>query len=64
MIWGSHVGEYEDGCHQGDRPDDGGSTDLRNVGKLTPVYTALQPRRQPSNKKATNNGQVPTAVKH
>jgi hypothetical protein len=24
-----------------------GSTDLRNVGKLIPVYTALQPRRQP-----------------
>jgi hypothetical protein len=30
------------------RPDDGGSTDLRNVGKVIPVYTALQPRRQPS----------------
>jgi hypothetical protein len=30
------------------RPDDAGSTDLRNVGKLLPVYTALQPRRQPS----------------
>jgi hypothetical protein len=30
------------------RPDDGGSTDLRNAGKLIPVYTALQPRRQPS----------------
>jgi hypothetical protein len=30
------------------RPDDGGSTDLSNVGKLIPVYTALQPRRQPS----------------
>jgi hypothetical protein len=30
------------------RQGDGGSTDLRNVGKLTPVYTALQPRRQPS----------------
>jgi hypothetical protein len=28
-------------------PDDGGSTDLWNVGKLTAVYTALQPRRQP-----------------
>jgi hypothetical protein len=28
--------------------DDGGSTDLWNVGKLIPVYTALQPRRQPS----------------
>jgi hypothetical protein len=30
------------------RPDDGGSTDLWNVGKPVPVYTALQPRRQPS----------------
>jgi hypothetical protein len=30
------------------RPDDGGSKDLRNVGKLLPDYTALQPRRQPS----------------
>jgi hypothetical protein len=30
------------------RPDDGGSTDLWNVGKLLPDYTALQPRRQPS----------------
>jgi hypothetical protein len=29
-------------------PDDGGSTDLWNVGKLIPVYTVLQPRRQPS----------------
>jgi hypothetical protein len=28
-------------------PDDGGSKDLRNVGKLLPDYTALQPRRQP-----------------
>jgi hypothetical protein len=24
----SHGGEYEDGCLQGDRPDDGGSKDL------------------------------------
>jgi hypothetical protein len=29
-------------------PDDGGGTDLRNVGKLTPVCTALQPVRQTS----------------
>jgi hypothetical protein len=29
-------------------PDDGGSKDLWNVGKLLPDYTALQPRRQPS----------------
>jgi hypothetical protein len=32
------------------RPDDGGSTDLWNVGKLIPVYTALQPKRQPSSR--------------
>jgi hypothetical protein len=32
--------------HQGDRPDDGGSKDLRNVGKLLPDYMALQLRRQ------------------
>jgi hypothetical protein len=30
------------------RPDDGGSKDLWNVGKLLPDYTAQQPRRQPS----------------
>jgi hypothetical protein len=30
--------------HQGDRPDDGGSKDLWNVGKLLPDYTVLQPR--------------------
>jgi hypothetical protein len=30
------------------RPDDGGSKDIRNVGKLLPDHTALQPRRQPS----------------
>jgi hypothetical protein len=29
-------------------PDDGGSKDLCNVGKLLLDYTALQPRRQPS----------------
>jgi hypothetical protein len=34
--------------HQGDHPDDGGSKDLWNVGKLLPDYTALQSRRQPS----------------
>jgi hypothetical protein len=27
-----------------DSPDDGGSKDLWNVGKLLPDYTALQPR--------------------
>jgi hypothetical protein len=41
-IWGSHGGEYED------RPNDGGSKDLWNVGKLLPDYTVLQPRRQQS----------------
>jgi hypothetical protein len=35
--------------HQG---DDGGKTDLRNVGRLTPVYTALQPRRRPYSNKS------------
>jgi hypothetical protein len=30
------------------RPDDGGSKDFWNIGKLLPDYTALQPRRQPS----------------
>jgi hypothetical protein len=30
------------------RPDDGGSKDLWNVGKLLPDYTVLQPRRQQS----------------
>jgi hypothetical protein len=38
------------------RPDDGGSTDPWNIGKLTPVYTALQPRRQPSSIIIHNNG--------
>jgi hypothetical protein len=33
------------GCH---RPDDGGSKDLWNAGKLLPDYTVLQPRRQQS----------------
>jgi hypothetical protein len=52
MIWGSDGGEYVDGCllgwscldYQG--PGDGGSADLWNVGKLTPIYTALQPTKQ------------------
>jgi hypothetical protein len=36
-------------------PDDGGGKDPLNVDKLTPVYTALQPRRQPSsNQKAVS----------
>jgi hypothetical protein len=45
MTWGFHGGDYEDGCLLG---DDGSSADLWNVGKLIPVYTALQPKRQPS----------------
>jgi hypothetical protein len=32
----------------GDRPDDGGTKHLWNVGKLLPDYMAQQPRRQPS----------------
>jgi hypothetical protein len=48
-IWGSHGGEYEDGCHHD--PDDGGSKDvgiicgkdLWKVGKLLPDDTALKP---------------------
>jgi hypothetical protein len=28
-------------------PNDGGSTDLLNIGELIPVYMELQPRRQP-----------------
>jgi hypothetical protein len=32
------------------RPDDGGSKDLWNVGKLLPDYTVLRPRRQQSSK--------------
>jgi hypothetical protein len=40
MIWGFQGSEYE-----GDE-DNAGSTDLWKVGKLTPVHTALQPRRQ------------------
>jgi hypothetical protein len=37
-----------EGEFQGDRPDDGGSKNLWNVGKVLPAYTAQQPRRQPS----------------
>jgi hypothetical protein len=44
-IWGSHGGEYEDDCLQGDHPDDGGSKNLRNVGKLLPDYTAQQTQK-------------------
>jgi hypothetical protein len=52
-IWDSHGGEYEDGCllpPSSGRPDGGSSTDRWHVGKLIPVYTALQPTRQPSSK--------------
>jgi hypothetical protein len=31
-----------------DRPDDGGSTYLRNFDHCLPDYPALQPRKQPS----------------
>jgi hypothetical protein len=51
MTWGFHGSDYEGGCLLGcsaHRPGDGGSTDLWNVAKLIAVYTALQPRRQPS----------------
>jgi hypothetical protein len=43
--------------HQGDthRLDGGGSKDLRNVGKLLPDYTVLQPRRQPSSRRMSAN---------
>jgi hypothetical protein len=39
---------YNISFNKENRPDDGGSKDLRNVGKLLPGYTVLQPRRQPS----------------
>jgi hypothetical protein len=35
-------------CLAMSRPDEGGSKDLCNFGKLVPDYTVLQPRRQPS----------------
>jgi hypothetical protein len=45
--------------HQGDdRPDDGGSKDLWNFGKLLPDYTALQPRRQPSSYSPPSEPQI------
>jgi hypothetical protein len=37
------AGWYEFTIVSDDCPDDGGSTDLWNVGELIPVYTALQP---------------------
>jgi hypothetical protein len=33
--------------HCSHRPEDGGNTDLRKIGKIIPVYTALQPKTQP-----------------
>jgi hypothetical protein len=41
-----------------DRPDDGGSKDFWNVGKLLPDYTALQPRRQQSSYSPTWEPQI------
>jgi hypothetical protein len=56
-VRGTHGGEYKDGSFLGcsaviravsaRRPDDGGSNYLWNVCKFVPVYTVLQPRRQP-----------------
>jgi hypothetical protein len=43
---GPHCFRYQGDDNQD--PDDGGSDNLWNVGKLIPVNTALQPRRQPS----------------
>jgi hypothetical protein len=79
MIWGSHDSEYEYGCLlgcsavwtggirlptlQSYRPDDGGSTDLWTVGKLTPpVHTALQPRRQPYSSSCKSATLQPSSV--
>jgi hypothetical protein len=42
-------------CHRQQGPDDGVSTYLWNVGLLLPVYTALQPRRQPSSSRRREN---------
>jgi hypothetical protein len=39
---------FRGACCLHQQGDDGGSKDLRNVGKLLPDYTALQPWRQPS----------------
>jgi hypothetical protein len=41
------------------RPDDGGSKNIWNVGKLLPDYTALQPRRQPSSYSPPWESQIP-----
>jgi hypothetical protein len=41
-IWGSHIGEYEDGAYDRSRKH------LWNVGQLLRDYEALQPNRQPS----------------
>jgi hypothetical protein len=45
-------------CLHHHRPDDGGSKDLWNVGKLLPDYTVLQPRRQQSLTKLVSFTQV------
>jgi hypothetical protein len=39
-------------------PDDGESTELWNIGKFIPVYTALQPKRQPSSYSPPSEPQV------
>jgi hypothetical protein len=53
-ISGSNGGDYEDDCPLGrcDRPDNGGSKHLWNVGKLLPDYTTQHSRRQSSSKRA------------
>jgi hypothetical protein len=46
--------------HQG--PDDGGSKYFWNVGKLLPDYTALQPRRQPSQYLRRKHSSIPMHI--
>jgi hypothetical protein len=51
---------HRQGNDHGDtlRPNDGGSMYLRNVCKLVPDYTALQPRRQPSSHSLPREPQI------
>jgi hypothetical protein len=49
--------------HLHQRPDDGGSKYLWNVGKLLPDYTTLQPRRQPSSFSTPWEPQIKRKVK-
>jgi hypothetical protein len=44
------------------RPEDGGSTDLRNAAKPIPIYTALQPGRQPSSYSPLRESQIKMLV--